>query len=140
MSQVVVARVHGLATAAGCQLVAACDLAVAAEWATFARFRGQGRVVLHHADGRGGPGRGAQASDGAGLHRRPDRRPHGRSVGAGGARYVPDDDLDVAVGELLAHATRGSASARALAKPALYAQLGLPLDDAYRLAVEVMAK
>jgi len=34
--QVVVARVHGLATAAGCQLVASCDLAVAAESAGFA--------------------------------------------------------------------------------------------------------
>src|SRR5262245_48744191 len=35
LSQPVVARVHGMATAAGCQLVAACDLAVAAEEATF---------------------------------------------------------------------------------------------------------
>src|SRR5262249_51574975 len=34
--QPVVARVHGIATAAGCQLVAACDLAVAAEEARFA--------------------------------------------------------------------------------------------------------
>jgi enoyl-CoA hydratase/carnithine racemase len=32
----VIARVHGMATAAGCQLVASCDLAVAAESATFA--------------------------------------------------------------------------------------------------------
>ena len=32
----VIARVHGMATAAGCQLVAQCDLAVAAEGATFA--------------------------------------------------------------------------------------------------------
>jgi enoyl-CoA hydratase/carnithine racemase len=36
LPQPVIARVHGLATAAGCQLVAACDLAVAAETATFA--------------------------------------------------------------------------------------------------------
>ena len=36
LKQPVVARVHGVATAAGCQLVAACDLAVAAEVATFA--------------------------------------------------------------------------------------------------------
>lgn len=36
LPQPVIARVHGMATAAGCQLVAACDLAVAAESATFA--------------------------------------------------------------------------------------------------------
>jgi enoyl-CoA hydratase/carnithine racemase len=36
LRQPVIARVHGLATAAGCQLVAACDLAVAAEEASFA--------------------------------------------------------------------------------------------------------
>jgi enoyl-CoA hydratase/carnithine racemase len=36
LTQPVIARVHGLATAAGCQLVAACDLAVAAEQASFA--------------------------------------------------------------------------------------------------------
>src|SRR5438105_2537465 len=36
LPQPVIARVHGLATAAGCQLVAACDLAVAAEEAKFA--------------------------------------------------------------------------------------------------------
>ena len=36
LPQPVIARVQGTATAAGCQLVAACDLAVAAEDATFA--------------------------------------------------------------------------------------------------------
>jgi enoyl-CoA hydratase/carnithine racemase len=36
LPQPVIARVHGLATAAGCQLVAACDLAIAAEEAAFA--------------------------------------------------------------------------------------------------------
>src|SRR5690606_28478312 len=36
MPQPVIARVHGIATAAGCQLVAMCDLAVAAEEARFA--------------------------------------------------------------------------------------------------------
>ena len=44
--QVVVARVHALATAAGCQLVASCDLAVAAESAGFAAPGGKGGWFL----------------------------------------------------------------------------------------------
>ena len=39
LPQPVIARVHGLATAAGCQLVAACDLAIAGEDARFATLR-----------------------------------------------------------------------------------------------------
>src|SRR6266566_5569131 len=45
--QVVVARVHGLATAAGCQLVASCDLAVAADEASFATPGGKGGWFCH---------------------------------------------------------------------------------------------
>src|ERR1700704_5460891 len=36
LPQPVIARVHGIATAAGCQLVSMCDLAVAADTAAFA--------------------------------------------------------------------------------------------------------
>ncbi|MCC5698214.1 enoyl-CoA hydratase/isomerase family protein, partial [Klebsiella pneumoniae] len=45
--QVVIDRVHGLATAAGCQLVASCDLAVAAESAAFALPGGKGGWFCH---------------------------------------------------------------------------------------------
>src|SRR4051812_30512100 len=45
--QVVLARVHGLATAAGCQLVATCDLAVAAQSAGFAAPGGKGGWFCH---------------------------------------------------------------------------------------------
>ncbi|WP_290059062.1 enoyl-CoA hydratase-related protein, partial [Amycolatopsis solani] len=45
--QVVIARVHGLATAAGCQLVASCDLAIAAESAGFALPGGKGGWFCH---------------------------------------------------------------------------------------------
>lgn len=62
MPQVVIARVHGLATAAGCQLVAAADLAVAAESAIRRARRSRG-MVLHHADG----GRRSGAATEAGL-------------------------------------------------------------------------
>ena len=47
MPQVVVARVHALATAAGCQLVASCDLAVAAASAGFAIPGGKGGLFCH---------------------------------------------------------------------------------------------
>ena len=55
--QVVIAKVHALATAAGCQLVASCDLAVAAESAGFAAPGRQGRSVLPHAARGGRPAR-----------------------------------------------------------------------------------
>src|SRR3978361_1626347 len=45
--QVVIARVHALATAAGCQVVAPCDLAVAAESAGFAAPGGKGGWFCH---------------------------------------------------------------------------------------------
>ena len=52
MPQPVLARVHGLATAAGCQLVATCDLAVASTNAGFAVPGGKGGWFLHHSHGR----------------------------------------------------------------------------------------
>ena len=70
LRQPVVARVHGLATAAGCQLVASTDLAVAAEGAGFCHPRRKGRLVLSHSAGGGRPGRRPQAGDGDGAHRR----------------------------------------------------------------------
>src|SRR5205809_5051014 len=47
LPQPVVARVHGVATAAGCQLVASCELAVAAEEASFATPGGKGGWFCH---------------------------------------------------------------------------------------------
>jgi enoyl-CoA hydratase/carnithine racemase len=47
MPQPVVAKVHALATAAGCQLVATCDLAVAADTAGFAIPGGKGGLFCH---------------------------------------------------------------------------------------------
>jgi len=74
--QPVIARVHGVATAAGCQLVAACDLAVAAESARFGTpgvkiglFCSTPMVPISRAVGRK-PDRGA------------DRREHGARLGA----------------------------------------------------------
>jgi len=52
---------------------------------------------------------------------------------------VPDTELDAAVDDLLARATRGSRTSKALGKHTLYAQLDRPEDDAYAIALEVMA-
>ena len=54
-------------------------------------------------------------------------------------RVVDDYDLDAAVDELLAKATRGSAASKAWGKRVLYAQLDRPEADAYAIAVEAMA-
>jgi enoyl-CoA hydratase/carnithine racemase len=54
-------------------------------------------------------------------------------------RVVPDAELDTAVAELLARATKGSRASKALGKQTLHAQLGRPETDAYTIAVEVMA-
>ena len=136
--QVVIARVHALATAAGCQLVASCDLAVAAESAGFALPGGKGGWFCHTP---------------AVAVARTISRKHlmemaltGDVVDAqtaaewGLVNYtVPDDELDAAVEQLLARATRGSRTSKALGKQTLRAQLDRPEDDAYALAIEVMA-
>jgi len=136
--QVVIARVHALATAAGCQLVASCDLAVAAESAGFALPGGKGGWFCHTP---------------AVAVARTISRKHLMEMALTGdvidattaaqwglVNYtVPDDELDAAVEQLLARATRGSRSSKALGKQTLRAQLDRPEDDAYALAIEVMA-
>ena len=67
--QPVVAQVHGLATAAGCQLVATCDLAVAADTAGFAAPGGKGGWFCHTPMVAVARKRRAQAGDGARPHR-----------------------------------------------------------------------
>lgn len=136
--QPIVARVHGLATAAGCQLVATADLAVAAESAGFAAPGGQGGWFCHTpmvAIGRN-----------LGRKRALELALTGDTIDARTAadwglvnRVVPDDDLDAAVVDLLTRATRGSAASKALGKPAFYRQIGLDQPDAYRVALDVMA-
>jgi enoyl-CoA hydratase/carnithine racemase len=136
--QVVVARVHALATAAGCQLVAAADLAVAARSAGFAAPGGKGGwfcTTPMVAIGRVVPRK--QALEMAFT---------GDTIDAATAlawglvnRVVPDDDLDAATLGLLDRATRGSAASKALGKQAFYTQIDLDLDKAYAYAVEVMA-
>ena len=136
--QPVVARVHGLATAAGCQLVASADLAVAADTAHFAIPGGKGGwfcttplVAVGRNVGRkralelamtGDPIDAATAADWGLIN-----------------RAVPMDELDAAVDDLLRRATRGSAESKGIGKQAFYAQIDLDQPKAYAYAVEVMA-
>jgi enoyl-CoA hydratase/carnithine racemase len=136
--QVVIARVHGLATAAGAQLVASCDLAIAAESAGFALPGGKGGWFCHTP--------AVPVARAIGRKRLLELALTGDTIDAATAeqwglinRVVPDDRLDDAVAELMARATRGSRASKALGKRTLYAQLDRPEADAYAIAVEVMA-
>jgi enoyl-CoA hydratase/carnithine racemase len=136
--QVVLARVHALATAAGCQLVASCDLAVAAESAGFAAPGGKGGWFCHTP-------RVAIARN-VGRKRAMELALTGDVIDARTAldwglvnRVVPDAELDDAVHDLMARATRGSRASKAWGKQTMYAQLDRPERDAYTTAIEVMA-
>src|SRR3982750_1533942 len=128
--QVVLARVHALATAAGCQLVASCDLAVAAESAGFAAPGGKGGWFCHTpmvAIARNvGPKRAFELAFSGDVI-------DARTAYQWGLvnRVVPDAELDDAVTQLLHRVTRGSAASKAIGKQTLYAQLGLDQRTAY---------
>ena len=138
LPQVVVACVHGLATAAGCQLVASCDLAVASTEASFALPGGKGGWFCTTplvAVGRAvGPKRALEL----GLLGDPIDADTALAWGLVN-RVVPPEALEAATIELLEAATRGSPAARALGKAAFHHQIGLDEHDAYAYAVEVMA-
>ncbi|HEV7646924.1 MAG TPA: enoyl-CoA hydratase-related protein [Actinophytocola sp.] len=136
--QVVIARVHGLATAAGCQLVASCDLAVAASSAGFALPGGKGGWFCHTP--------AVPVARSIGRKRLMEMVLTGDAVDAATAldwglvnRVVADDALDEAVDDLLGRATRGSRAGKAIGKQTIYAQLDRPEADAYAIALEVMA-
>ncbi|WP_436491730.1 enoyl-CoA hydratase-related protein [Actinokineospora sp. HUAS TT18] len=136
--QIVIARVHGLATAAGCQLVATCDLAVAAESAGFALPGGKGGWFCHTP--------AVPVARSVGRKRLLEMALTGDIIDARTAeswglvnRVVPESDLDKAVDDLLFRATRGSDASRAIGKQTIYAQLDRPEADGYAVALEVMA-
>jgi enoyl-CoA hydratase/carnithine racemase len=136
--QPVVARVHGLATAAGCQLVASADLAVASEDAGFAAPGGKGGWFCHTPM--------VAIARNIGRKRAAELALSGDAIDAATAldwglvnRVVPASQLDDAVLELLRRVTRGSAQSKGIGKQALYAQIDLDQPKAYSYAVEVMA-
>jgi enoyl-CoA hydratase/carnithine racemase len=135
----VIARVHGVATAAGCQLVASCDLAVTAETARFATpgvniglFCSTPMVALSRAVGRKAAMEmllTGELIDAA--------RAHGLGLVN---RVVPEAELDGAVGALAAQIVAKSPLTLAIGKEALYRQAEMGLDDAYAYASEVMTR
>lgn len=136
--QPVVARVHGVATAAGCQLVASADLAVAADTAGFAAPGGKGGWFCHTPM--------VAIARNVGRKRAAELAFSGDVIDAATAldwglvnRVVPADRLDDAVAELLTRVTRGSAESKGLGKQALYTQIELDQAQAYAYAIEVMA-
>lgn len=136
--QPVVARVHGLATAAGCQLVATADLAVASEDAGFAAPGGKGGWFCHTPM--------VPIARNIGRKRAMEMALSGEVIDARTAldwglvnRVVPAAQLDSAVQDLLERVTLGSAEGKGIGKQALYAQIDLDQPKAYAYAIEVMA-
>lgn len=136
--QPVLASVSGLATAAGCQMVATCDLAVAADEARFATPGGRGGWFCHTPM--------VAVSRAVGRKRALELLMTGDPIDAATAadwglvnRVVPAAQLEEASWGLLERATRGSAFSKGLGKQAYYAQIDLDQPKAYDYAVEVMA-
>src|ERR1051326_1570387 len=129
MPQPVIARVHGIATAAGCQLVAMCDLAVAAETAQFA-LPGVNIGVFCSTPAVG-------VARNIGRKRTMEMLLTGRMFDARtaldwgvGNRVVPAAELDAAVKSYTDVIVARSAATIRLGKAAFYAQVDRPLAAA----------
>lgn len=136
--QPVLARVHALATAAGCQMVATCDLAVASLDAGFATPGGKGGWFCTTPM--------VAVSRNIGRKRALEMLLTGDVIDAETAadwglinRAVPADQLFEESRRLLEAATRGSYISKGIGKQAYYAQMDLPQPLAYDYAIEVMA-
>jgi enoyl-CoA hydratase/carnithine racemase len=136
--QPVIARVHGIATAAGCQLVAQCDLAVAADTAKFATSGIN--VGLFCATP------GVPLSRNLSRKRAMEMLMTGDFIDAATAlewglvnRVVPGEQLDVAVQELAQKIKSKTPVAVAAGKRMFYRQLDMGIEQAYELASQTMA-
>ncbi len=137
LPQPVIAQVHGIATAAGCQLVAACDLAIAAEDARFATsgiryglFCSTPMVALSR-----------------NLARKPamEMLLTGDFIDAAEAlrlglvnQVAPAAELDMAIAAMAARLLDKPPAVLALGKRAFYRQLEMEMEEAYRLTTEVI--
>jgi len=135
--QPVIAQVQGIATAAGCQLVATCDLAIASDQAQFATpgvklglFCTTPMVALSRAVGR---------------KRALEMLLTGKMVDAATAadwglinQAVPADQLETETRRLACHIAQASSFTVGLGKQAYYTQIDLDQTKAYAYAKEVM--
>ena len=136
--QPVIAQVHGVAAAAGCQLVATCDLAVAADTTLFLTpgvriglFCSTPMVALSRNVGRkralemlltGDPIDAATAAEWGLIN-----------------RAVPADRLEAEVWKLVEKLAASSPLTMGIGKQAFYEQIDVPQEQAYRLMSETMA-
>jgi enoyl-CoA hydratase/carnithine racemase len=136
--QPVIARVHGIATAAGCQLVATCDLAVASEDARFGTTGVKTGLFCSTP--------GVAVARSVGRKQALELLLTGELIDARTAldwglvnRVVPEAALDATVSEFVELIARLSPVAIAMGKKAFYEQVEVPEREAYNLTREVMA-
>jgi enoyl-CoA hydratase/carnithine racemase len=138
MPQAVIAQVHGIATAAGCQLVAACDLAVAADDAQFGTpgmkiglFCSCPSVFLSRNVGRK---KAMEMLLTAEMLSAPDALAYGLVN-----KIVPKEQLEEAAFDMARKIARYSRSALAIGKKMFYEQINMEDFKALNYAGEVMA-
>jgi len=136
--QPVIARVHGIATAAGCQLVSMCDLAVASDSASFA-MPGVNIGVFCSTPAVG-------VARNVGRKRAMEMLLTGQLVDAKTAlawgllnRVVPAGELNAAIRGYTDLILARSAATIRMGKAAFYTQIDRPLAEAYDIASETMA-
>lgn len=137
LPQPVLARVHALATAAGCQLVATCDLVVASETASFALPGGKGSLFCHTPL--------VAVSRSIGRKRALEMALTGDAIDAHTAadwglvnRVVAADQLDATCLDLLQRCTRGPRASKASGKQGFYEQMESTQEQAYAMAMKRM--
>ena len=139
LPQPVIARVHGMATAAGCQLVAACDLVVAS---SEARFATPGvKIGLFCTTPM------VEVTRSVGRKRALEMLLTGTAIDAETAaewglvnKVVAPDELEAATDELARQIASASSLTVGLGKRAFYRQIDLGLDAAYNVCQEVMSE
>ena len=133
----IIASVQGIASAAGCQLVSACDLAIASEDATFCTPGVN--IGAFCTTPLVGIGRNLSRKQALEMARTGDQFEAATAERFGLInRSVPASELKQATQELASKIASRSAESIARGKSAFYQQVEMPLDKAFELANQVM--